>query len=394
MDDTTRRVDRSGEFAGRAAEDITGRSSESTAGYSGTAESPATDAPAGDAGERTTEIRRDIEQTRDEMSETIDAIQEKLRPASIVSSATQRVKDATTERVRNMTQSAGEAANRMMYGTGGRQEGIMGGIRENPIPAALIGLGAAWWYMNSRGSSRRERDWRYGTTSRSGQSPERHLPPSYRTGAEREELVDEDREFDAGFARGYAGAPDVSRRYGAPEGEGLVDRLKHNPVPAALTGVGLAWLAMSGRSGREWEPGYEGARGWRQSEADESSTSGVAERVSGMAESARHMTSGAQEYGRDAAERVRHHGRRAQTGLERLARENPLAVGAGALLLGAAVGLVIPETERENEWMGEARDTMVDRAQEMAEKAASTAQDTAADLAGEAASRIVKGATE
>jgi len=120
----------------------------------------------------------------------------------------------------------------------------------------------------------------------------------------------------------------------------------------------------------------------------------VSKAASDAAESARAMTSGAQDYTQEVARRMRYKGRRAQSELERLSRENPLAVGAGALLLGAAVALVLPETERENEWMGEARDSMVDRAQEMAKNAASTAQDAAADLAGEAASRVVKGATE
>ena len=49
---------------------------------------------------RTREIRDEIEETRGEMTETIDAIQERLRPRNIVASATERMKSATTERVR------------------------------------------------------------------------------------------------------------------------------------------------------------------------------------------------------------------------------------------------------------------------------------------------------
>ena len=47
-------------------------------------------------------------------------------------------------------------------------------------------------------------------------------------------------------------------------------------------------------------------------------------------------------------------------------RENPLAVGAAAIAVGAAIGLAIPETERENQLIGETRDHIIDRAQEMA----------------------------
>ncbi len=45
-------------------------------------------------------------------------------------------------------------------------------------------------------------------------------------------------------------------------------------------------------------------------------------------------------------------------------RENPLTVGTLAVGVGAAIGLAIPETGKEHEVMGEARDTVVDKAQE------------------------------
>jgi hypothetical protein len=43
--------------------------------------------------------------------------------------------------------------------------------------------------------------------------------------------------------------------------------------------------------------------------------------------------------------------------------DNPLAVAAGAAILGLALGLLVPETERENRIMGPTRDNLVDRAQ-------------------------------
>jgi len=288
MDDRSKGVG-GDDFAGRSSEDITARSSERIGDYGRPSESDRS--PDSDVDPEAIRIRRDIEETREDMSETIDAIQEKLRPANLVSNATQQVKQAATERVRQMTQTAGDAANRMMYGTGGRSEGVIGNIRQNPIPAALIGIGAAWWYMNSRSRSYEDRRYSY--------------------------------------------------RFNEPYG-----------------------------------------------------TRDYTDETSGVAESAQQMAAGAQEYTREAVQRVRDSGRRAQSQLQRLSQENPLAVAAGALLLGAAVGLAIPETERENELMGEARDSMADRAQEMARTAASRAQDVAGDLAGEAASRIVKGSDE
>ena len=48
-------------------------------------------------------------------------------------------------------------------------------------------------------------------------------------------------------------------------------------------------------------------------------------------------------------------------------RENPLTVGALAVGTGAAVALAIPQSTREHEVMGEARDNLVESAQEKAQ---------------------------
>jgi hypothetical protein len=47
---------------------------------------------------RTQEIREEIAQTRVEMSETIDAIQERLTPSHLVAQASETVRNATSER--------------------------------------------------------------------------------------------------------------------------------------------------------------------------------------------------------------------------------------------------------------------------------------------------------
>ena len=62
--------------------------------------------------------------------------------------------------------------------------------------------------------------------------------------------------------------------------------------------------------------------------------------------------------------------RRGRNNLELMIRDYPLAVGAAAAVLGATLGMVVPETEKENELMGEARDTAVERAQQAASGAA------------------------
>ena len=61
-------------------------------------------------------------------------------------------------------------------------------------------------------------------------------------------------------------------------------------------------------------------------------------------------------------------------------QENPLAVGGLAIGAGAAVGLAIPQTAKEHEAMGEARDTVVEKAQEKAQDAQQRVQRVAEEV--------------
>lgn len=96
---------------------------------------------------RVGEIEADIAETRVELSETIEAIQERLTPSSIVANATESMRHAATEKVRQMTDNS-----------------FMDTVRANPVPSAMIGLGAAWLLFKGRSSSgngyRSSRDWR------------------------------------------------------------------------------------------------------------------------------------------------------------------------------------------------------------------------------------------
>jgi len=166
--------------------------------------------------ERTREIRQEIEETRGEMSETIDAIEEKLKPRNIVANATDRVKTAATERVREMADTASETAQHAMEYTRETAESMAGTARQNPIPLALIGVGTVWLL------SRRSR-----TASWDG------------AGYRRE------RDYGREFARSYERTRDDDRY--EDDSRGVMARIRSNPVPAALAGVGLGWLAFAGR---------------------------------------------------------------------------------------------------------------------------------------------------
>src|SRR6185437_212500 len=107
-------------------------------------------APRDDGDTSTEELQEEIEQTRANMSETIDEIQERLSPRYLG----EQVREATIGRagqmVGEMTDSAREA--------GG---GILDTIRANPVPAALAALGIGWLWMK-RPSGDGARRMRYG----------------------------------------------------------------------------------------------------------------------------------------------------------------------------------------------------------------------------------------
>ncbi len=62
---------------------------------------------------------------------------------------------------------------------------------------------------------------------------------------------------------------------------------------------------------------------------------------------------------------ARHQASRAGGGLQRMLNENPLTMGALAIGTGAAIGLAISKTSKEHEVMGGARDTVVEKGQEV-----------------------------
>ena len=194
-------------------------------------------------------------------------------------------------------------------------------------------------------------------------------------------------------------AKDSARRAGSNLGE----TIKQNPVPAALTGagiVGLGWLIASGRDDSPESQSSEGSRygasryevsryedgphyydrapeyptyyegETRQVEGssyddDEDSGQGRAQQAAGQArERAGQMGGKLQDRAGQAGGQAQEQAQRAKGGFQRMMQENPLAVGALAIGIGAAVGLSIPESEKENQLMGEKRDQLANQGQQ------------------------------
>lgn len=205
-------------------------------------------------------------------------------------------------------------------------------------------------------------------------------------------------------------------------GSSVVDTIKDNPVPAALTGagiVGLGWLIASGRDqdsgsqssrnesyyddypeyyeGRREISGYSRGRDFESYGSEESGSGGGrvreaggearerASRMGGELQSRAGEVGGQlQERADDARNQARYQAGRAKGGFQQTLRENPLILGAVAVGLGAAVGFAVPETEKENQVLGETRDKLANRAQQGAKDAQQRVQRVAEEARGAA----------
>lgn len=169
-------------------------------------------------------------------------------------------------------------------------------------------------------------------------------------------------------------------------GSRLVEAIRENPLPVIAVGAGVTWLltkrsssdisgdrmaryAYTGpdrRQGESWQHG-SGIKA-RVGEAVSGVKGTVSEAASGIAGKASELASETQERLGEFSGQARRQTRRVRTNLEHVSEENPLIVVIGAAVVGLALGLLLPGTERENELMGATRDQLVDRAGETAER--------------------------
>lgn len=202
-------------------------------------------------------------------------------------------------------------------------------------------------------------------------------------------------------------ARDRIRSSARRSGSSIADGVKRNPVPLALVGAGLGWLLVNAGSSAaaprdSKESGGAYASGQRELEGRAygssyardysygrqpgtgerdvprragSPTGGVArgsgsntnqEEGSARGEQAQQK---AQEAQQQAQQRAQEGAQKAKGGFQKALQESPLALGAAAIGLGVAVGLSIPESEKENQMMGETRDRLKDQAEHKAQDA-------------------------
>ena len=158
-------------------------------------------------------------------------------------------------------------------------------------------------------------------------------------------------------------------------GSRLFEFVRENPLPVVAAGLGAVWLIqqqnrskISGdRMARFAYTGPE-RRGTGLRERVTEQTEGIRERAKDLRERAEDLGRGARERLGDLGSKAQRQSSRARGGMEHLMEDNPLAVAAGAAIMGLCLGMLFPESERENSWMGPTRDNLVDRAEATANR--------------------------
>jgi ElaB/YqjD/DUF883 family membrane-anchored ribosome-binding protein len=257
------------------------------------------------------DIEREIEETRNRMSQNIDALGNRLSPDNLKHEAKNAIRNVAHDTVSNV----GEQARR----TGSRLVEV---IRDNPLPVIAVGAGVTW-LLKQRSSS-----------DISGDRMARYS---------------------------YTG-PDRRQGDGWQHGSGIKGR-----VGEAVSGV---------------------------KETVSEAASGIKGRAGELATDVGELKTRAQERAGEVGGQARRQARRVKTNLEHAANENPLIVAIGATIVGLALGLLLPGTERENELMGPARDELMDRAEKTAERVKDAATEAGREVKETVKAEIAERAPE
>jgi len=356
------------------------------------------------------EIERDLDRTRAEMSQTIDAIQERLSPGQLFE---QGMRYFYSGGGRSVTDGAAEFAQNF-----GRA------IRDNPIPFALVATGLVWMMMG-RGrqpSSRYDvyEDYaEYDALEDYDEYPEEEplagdWPADYRAAGRRYERESDvaapapsaatadapapvsaagDASPHRGALGGSVGAASVGeqRAQEAARQAGLAsgtDRREHDEEATrrareaaeearrqAMRADQAADEARRHGGDGNGEP-RGGVRGRAQAAREWAgeTAGGTRQRMQRAAEGTRRRFGRAGRTAREAAQSTRSGVRRARGTFTHMLEERPLLVGAIGLAIGAALGAALPASRREDEWFGDAGDKLKQRAREELEKGRRVAQ--------------------
>lgn len=284
-------------------------------------------------------IERDIERTRADMSETIDALERKLSPGELFDEFWGRVKSGDTGA------NVGET------------------IRDHPVPLALMGLGLGWLAIEKA------------TGSRGDQPRSRH---------------------------GYDGQGTYARaegRVGPYRGDEVIDPdLRYDDSGGVLSDMGDKAGALKDRvadAAGDMKDRLGSAAGAARDKAsdmgDRMRTHGdgsTEEGGPGLSDRAHHLRDSADDQMRQARDAMGRRGSQLESGFRSLLRDYPLALGAISFGIGLAAGASAPTTEMEDELMGDAADTLKDEVRNAARETGQSVREVATETVRAARSEV------
>ena len=264
----------------------------------------------------TDEIQREIERTRVEMSETIGEIQDRLRPDHLLQQAKDGVREAAVGKAKTIMSSASDTAYTAAQRARGYGNHLAWYATEHPIRIAITAGVITWLLMRNRGGGAQQ--W-YGVS-------------------------DTDWDYD---------------EYGSlePSMRGRVSGAASNARQAVGEYASTAKQAVG-----EYASTAKQAVGEYASSARET----VGEYATSARDTVNDYAQSAASSARSASRRVRSAATSATSSVDGFVHENPLAAGAIAVAIGAAIGLAVRSTEYEDRAMGATRDQALAKAKNVA----------------------------
>jgi len=329
-------------------------------------------------------IEGTIERTQGAMSETLDAIQEKLNPGALMEQARGPVEDTSDHIVAEVQRAVRESVDHII----GEARGPIEELGEHLIARVTSAAEEATDHILAQARVT---------------ATEAASDIVARTGeAVRAATIGKVEHMVQTVGNTTRDAANTANDTTKGLGSAIMGTIEQNPLPAALAAIGLGWLYLKRPKGAAQSsaptaypayPAYRDGQAGRPTVGDAAgsaagavgdamstvgealgSAAGTVGNTVGSAAGAVGETVGGAAAGtQDAAQglvaEVQHQAQRLGSGFQTLAQENPLAVGVAGVAVGSLIGLLVPETQGERQLMGGARDTLLD-------KAAGTAQET------------------
>ena len=319
------------------------------------------------------EIRRDIEATRNDMGETVDAIQDRLDPRHLREEAQATIRDTLSDGADTVIDYVGTYRNELT-------SSVVDAVKRNPIPSLMVGVGVGWLLLDALSSSPAEST-RYPVQRYRGGYP----------GAQPYGRADAGFGYDRAYARGdYRYVGDGGRVRG--EDENWAQEMVHTAEDAAASAaetvrdkaaevgdaVSNKAADMGDKAQAEWERARDEARA-----RGEQWTDWADETTGYYRDRAQEMGDTVQERAAQMGNQAQRYARRAGDEAQQTVNDNPLVFAAVAFGVGTLVAMLMPETRRENEWMGDASDRVADVARGAAQDMAQRAQHVVDEVAPE-----------